>query len=128
MQLPSLTLVRQIAPQPVVADLAAEVRKQWLGSELPGRLRRGARVAIGVGSRGIANLATMVRATIDTLRDLGAQPFIVAAMGSHGGATATGQRDLLAEYHISEQAIGVPVKNDMNAVRIGKNSRGETRN
>ncbi len=125
MQLPPLTLVRQVAAQPVVADVAAEVRKQWLGSRLPGRLRRGARVAVGVGSRGIANLATIVRATLHTLRDLGASPFVVAAMGSHGGATADGQRDLLAEYGVSEQALGVPVLTDMNAVRIGTNSWGE---
>jgi hypothetical protein len=125
MPIPPLTLVRQIAPQPVVADVAAEVRKQWLGSKLPGRLRRGARVAVGVGSRGIANLATMVRATLNTLRDLGAHPFVVAAMGSHGGATADGQRRLLAEYGVSEQALGVPVKTDMTAVPIGTNSWGE---
>jgi hypothetical protein len=125
MQIPPLALVRQIAPQPVVADVATEVRKQWLGSKLPGRLRRGARVAVGVGSRGIANLSVMVRATLDTLRDLGANPFVVAAMGSHGGATPEGQRELLAEYGVSEQALGVPVKTDMNAVRIGANSWGE---
>ncbi|HEV3117304.1 MAG TPA: hypothetical protein VGY58_09640, partial [Gemmataceae bacterium] len=100
MQIPPLILVHQVAPQPVVADVAAEVRKQWLGSRVPGRLRRGARVAVGVGSRGIANLATMVRATLDTLRNLGANPFVVAAMGSHGGATAEGQRQLLAEYGV----------------------------
>ena len=67
----------------------------------------------------------MVRATLDSLRDLGAQPFVVAAMGSHGGATAEGQRELLAEYGVSEQALGVPVKTDMTAVQIGTNSWGE---
>jgi hypothetical protein len=66
-----------------------------------------------------------VRATLDCLRDLGAQPFVVAAMGSHGGATAAGQRALLADYGISEQALGVPVKTDMTAVQIGTNSWGE---
>jgi hypothetical protein len=82
-------------------------------------------VAVGVGSRGIANLATMVRATLDALRDMGAHPFVVAAMGSHGGATSDGQRQLLAEYGVSEQALGVPVKTDMTAVQIGTNSWGE---
>ncbi len=125
MHIPPMTLIRQVAPQPAVADVAAEVRQQWLGCKLPGRLRRGMRVAVGVGSRGIKNLSTMVRATLGTLRDLGAHPFIVAAMGSHGGATAEGQRDLLAEYGVSEQALGVPVKTDMNAVQIGTNSWGE---
>jgi len=60
-------------------------------------------VAVGVGSRGIANLSTIVRATLDVLREVGAKPFIVAAMGSHGGATPEGQRELLAEYGVSEE-------------------------
>jgi hypothetical protein len=96
-----------------------------MASRLPQRIRRGDRVAVGVGSRGIANVATLVRATIETLRDLGAQPFVVAAMGSHGGATAEGQRQLLAGYGVSEQALRVPVKTDMIAVQIGTNSWGE---
>jgi hypothetical protein len=125
MNLPHLAPLRQTAPQPVVADVAAEVRRQWRDSRAAGRILRGSRVAVGVGSRGIANLSTIVRATLDALRDLGAQPFVVAAMGSHGGASASGQRDLLAEYGVSEQALGVPVKTDMTAVRIGTNSWGE---
>jgi hypothetical protein len=82
-------------------------------------------VAVGVGSRGVANLAVMVRSTLDTLTEWGARPFVVAAMGSHGGATPAGQRDLLADYGISEQALGVSVKTDMDAERIGTNSWGE---
>jgi hypothetical protein len=120
-----LAPLRQTAPQPALTDVAGEVRRQWHDSRVAGRIRRGSRVAVGVGSRGIANLSTIVRATLDSLRDLGAQPFVVAAMGSHGGATAAGQRQLLAEYGISEQALGVPVKTDMTAVRIGTNSWGE---
>jgi hypothetical protein len=123
--LPHLAPLRQTAPQPSLSDVAAEVRRQWSQSRLAGRIRRGSRIAVGVGSRGIANLSTIVRATLDSLRDLGAQPFVVAAMGSHGGATAAGQRELLAEYGISEQALGVAVKTDMTAVRIGTNSWGE---
>src|SRR5262245_60296514 len=125
MNLPSITLLRQTAPQPVVADLASEVRRQWMNSRLPQRIRRGDRVAVGVGSRGIANVAKLARATIETLRDLGAQPFVVAAMGSHGGATAEGQRQLLAGYGVTEETLRVPVKTDMTAVQIGVNSWGE---
>src|SRR5579884_3351584 len=123
--IPQVAPLRQTAPQPALADVAAEVRRQWTQSRVAGRIRRGSRVAVGVGSRGIANLSTIVRSTLDCLHDLGAQPFVVAAMGSHGGATAAGQRELLAEYGISEQALGVPVKTDMTAVRIGTNSWGE---
>ena len=125
MDIPPVAPLRQTAPQPALADVAAEVRRQWLQSRVAGRIRRGSRVAVGVGSRGIANLSAIVRATLDSLRDLGAQPFIVAAMGSHGGATAAGQRQLLGEYGISEQALGVPVKTDMTAAHIGVNSWGE---
>ena len=125
MDIPHVAPLRQTAPQPSIADVAGEVRRQWGQSRVAGRIRRGSRVAVGVGSRGIANVAVIVRATLDSLRDLGAQPFVVAAMGSHGGATAAGQRQLLADYGVSEQALGVPVTTDMTAVRIGTNSWGE---
>jgi hypothetical protein len=124
-EFPPLTLLRQTALQPAVPDLAGAVRRGWLESRMAGRLRRGMRVAVGVGSRGIANLSTVVRATLDALRDLGTRPFVVAAMGSHGGATPAGQRELLADYGVSEQALGVPVKTDMTAAQIGTNSWGE---
>jgi hypothetical protein len=125
MDIPLVAPLRQNLTQPALADVAGEVRRQWQESRLPEHVRRGDRVAVAVGSRGIANLAVMVRATLDVLRDLGAHPFVVAAMGSHGGATAAGQRQLLAEYGVSEQALRVPVKTDMAAVRIGANSWGE---
>src|SRR5262245_59685582 len=89
---PPLAPLCQTAPQPAVADVAAEVRRCWQQSRLPGRIKPGARVAVAVGSRGIANLAAIVRTTLAWLRETGAQPFVVAAMGSHGGATAEGQR------------------------------------
>ncbi len=125
MSLPHLALLRQTAPQPSIADVAGEVRRQWQASRLPTQLKQGDRVAVGVGSRGIANLAAIVKATLEALRELGARPFVVAAMGSHGGATPDGQRQLLAEYGVSEPALGVPVKTDMTTVKIGTNSWGE---
>jgi hypothetical protein len=123
--IPHVTPLRQTTPQPSVADVAGEVRRRWLASSLPKRIKPGMRVAVGCGSRGIANLDVMVRTTLDVLRELKAEPFIVAAMGSHGGATPQGQRELLAEYHISETELGVPVKTEMDAVEIGTNSWGE---
>ena len=86
MDIPLFAPLRQTAPQPVVENVAAEVRRQWSASRFTGRVRRGDQVAVATGSRGIANLSTIVRATLDFLRDLGAKPFVVAAMGSHGGA------------------------------------------
>jgi hypothetical protein len=123
--MPQVGRLRQIAPQPAVADLAGAVRRQWESSRLPQSLRRGDRVAVAVGSRGIARVDVIVRATLDALRDFGAQPFVVAAMGSHGGGTAEGQRQILADYGVSEPTLRVPVRTDMTAVRIGTNSWGE---
>jgi hypothetical protein len=125
MEIPFLAPLRQTERQPVVADVPGETRRLWQASRLPSRIKAGDRVAVGVGSRGIASLSAMVQATLDVLRDLRAKPFVVAAMGSHGGATAEGQRQLLGEYGIREDLLGVPVKTDMTAVQIGINSWGE---
>lgn len=125
MDIPAVAPFRQNLSQPTVTDIAGEVRRQWQTSQLGKRLKRGDRVALGVGSRGIKNIDRIVRATLDYLRELGTNPFIVAAMGSHGGATAQGQRELLAEYGVSEEKLGVPVKTDMTTVQIGVNSWGE---
>jgi hypothetical protein len=125
LDLPLFTPVRQIQKQPLIDDIANEVRRQWQQYRLAGRLRPGQRVAVAVGSRGIANVALIVKTTLEFLRELKTVPFVVAAMGSHGGATAEGQRELLAEYGISEAALGVPVKTDMKTVQLGTNSWGE---
>jgi hypothetical protein len=123
--IPHVAPVRQTAPQPTVTDVAGEVRRRWQSSKVPSRLKRGDRVAVGVGSRGIANLPTILRATLESLRDFGARPFVVAAMGSHGGATKEGQAELLASYGVTEADLGVPVKTDMTAVQVGTSSWGE---
>lgn len=125
MDIPQVAPLVQVLSQPAVRDVAGEVRRQWQHARLTHHVRRGDRVAVAVGSRGIANLATIVRATLDVFRDLGAQPFVVAAMGSHGGATPAGQRQLLADYGVSEAALRVPVKTDMDVVEIGTNSFGQ---
>jgi hypothetical protein len=122
---PDLYLVRQTAPQPAVADVPGEVRRQWLGSRAAKRIKKGDRIAVGCGSRGIANYFVIAKATVEALKELGAKPFIVAAMGSHGGANAEGQRELLASYGITEASLGVPVKTDMDSRQIGTNSWGE---
>jgi hypothetical protein len=120
--IPRIQLVRQTAPQPTVADVAGEVRRQWLTSKTAKRIKPGMRIAVGCGSRGLKNYLALAKATVEALTELGAKPFVVAAMGSHGGATAEGQRELLASYDINEAHLGVPVVTDMDAVDIGKNS------
>lgn len=124
MSLPPVALVRQVTPQPVVHDVAATIRQRILASRLRDRVPAGGRIAVGVGSRGIASLAPMARATVDTLREMGYRPFIVAAMGSHGGATAPGQRELLAGYGVTAESMGVDVRTEMDAEVVGTSPVG----
>jgi hypothetical protein len=88
------------------------------------RLRPGSTVAVGAGSRGISNIATIIRAVCDTLRSFGAAPFIIPAMGSHGGATAEGQLHILAEYGITEEAMGAPLRATMEVIELGETPGG----
>ncbi len=120
--LPPLFTVRQKADAPVLGDVAGAAREATralvAGDE---RLRRpGARVAVGVGSRGISNYLLTVQTVVDELKRVGCAPFLVPAMGSHGGATAPGQVAVLAEYGITEASVGVPIRATMDVVEIGR--------
>jgi len=123
--IPHVQLVRQTSPQPTVADVAGEVRRLWRDSRTAKRIKPGMRIAVGCGSRGINNYLAIAKATVESLQELGAKPFILSAMGSHGGATPDGQRELLASYDLDEAHLGVPVVTDMDAVQIGTNSWGQ---
>ena len=125
MDIPLVQLVRQTAPQQQLADVAAAVRRAWLDSKTAARIKPGMRVGVGCGSRGIRNYRMIAQATIDALKELGAEPVVIAAMGSHGEANAPGQREQLAKYKIDEEHLGVPVLTDMDAVNIGTNSWGQ---
>src|SRR4051794_21941008 len=124
MSLPRLLVVRQKFVDRRIPDLAAEVRKQLSGSGFASRLKPGARVAIGVGSRGIHNIATIVRHVVGFWKDAGMQPFIFPAMGSHGAASAEGQADVLAHYGITASAVGCPVISQLEVVSLGKTADG----
>ncbi len=87
-------------------------------------LKPGASVAVGAGSRGISNIAVIIRAVCETLRSFGAEPFIIPAMGSHGGATAEGQRHVLESYGITEETMGVPIKASMEVIELGVTPSG----
>ncbi len=124
MQFPRLVVARQKFPDRRIPDVAAEVRKQLAGSNFAGKLKPGARVAIGVGSRGIHNIATIVRSVVQYWKDQGMQPFLFPAMGSHGAASAAGQADVLAHYGIVEAAMGCPVISQLEVVSLGKTGDG----
>ena len=124
MQFPRLLVVRQHFPDRRIPDVAAEVQRQLHDSAFAARLKPGSRIAIGVGSRGIANIATITRAAAQYWKSQGMHPFVFPAMGSHGAATAEGQADVLAHYGIIEQTIGCPVRSSLEVVPLGKTPEG----
>ncbi len=105
-------------------DIPGTVREQLSSAGLAAKLAPGSRVAIGVGSRGIANIATIVRAVVDWWKEQGMKPFIFPAMGSHGAATAEGQADVLAHYGIVEETMGCPIVSQLEVVSLGKTENG----
>jgi hypothetical protein len=121
---PPLARIRQSLSQPQLEDVPGTVRRLIKESRLRERVAPGGTIAVGVGSRGIGSIDVVARSAVDMLRDLGYKPFIVAAMGSHGGATAEGQGELLAGYGVTPETMGVPVKTDMDTVVLGTNPVG----
>ena len=117
--LPDVVPVRQRFPATPIGDLAAVVEDALAGGGLADMVRPGQRVALAVGSRGLANLPELVRLLAAAVRRLGAEPFVVAAMGSHGGATAAGQTELLAKMGVTEAAVGAPIRSSMEVVALG---------
>lgn len=124
--IPRLIRVRQQLPSHHVADVVSTVRAELDRTGLRDRLRPGHRVAITAGSRGIADIAMVIQTVVAYVKDLGAEPFVVPAMGSHGGATPEGQRHLLAEYGITEASVGAPIRATMDTVTLGTIASGAT--
>ena len=122
MVLPRMLPVRQTFPVTPPLDIAAEIRAQM--KPVLGRLRPGAKIAVAVGSRGITNLQRIVAEALQALQGAGAKPFIVPAMGSHGGATPEGQTALLADYGITEAQLGVPIRASLEVAHLGKGEEG----
>jgi len=114
--------VRQGFPQPPPLDIRSTLEEQF--GQLRPRIKPGARIAVGVGSRGIANLSTIIAALLDQIRAAGARPFIIPAMGSHGGATPGGQSELLASYGITEAAMNAPIHPSLEVRQIGTSADG----
>jgi hypothetical protein len=108
----------------MVDDIPAEVDAQLARLKFGERIEPGQSVAITAGSRGIANIATVIRAAAAHLAALGAKPFIVPAMGSHGGGTPEGQTQLLADYGITEEFCGCPIRASMGTVIVCQAAEG----
>ena len=123
-EFPRMIRVRQQFASDKVADVQHAVRTQLGSLSLENHVQAGQSVAITAGSRGIANIASIIRTTVEYFQSLGAVPFVVPAMGSHGGATVEGQLQLLADYGITEDGIGAPIRATMETVVVGETHQG----
>jgi hypothetical protein len=124
MPYPRIVRIRQHLERPRLDDIPAAVGTALARLELERRIRPGHTVALTAGSRGIANITAILRATADFLEKLGARPFLVPTMGSHGGGTAEGQRQIIESYGITEEAVGVPIQASMETVQVGTTPDG----
>ncbi len=110
--------VKQAFHGPTIKDVPVAVRTALGRLALP--VKAGQSVALTVGSRGVVNIDAIVRATVEHMKALGAQPFIIPAMGSHGGGTAEGQRSVLEHYGVTEATMDCPVRATMDVVQVGE--------
>ena len=122
--MPKMVPIRQKFSTAEVKDIPAEIQKLFHQEARMKTIRKGSRIAVTGGSRGIQAIDKVILAVIRELKSLGAEPFIVPAMGSHGGATAEGQKKVLAGYGITEETMGVPVRSSMEVEEIGKLGNG----
>ncbi|HVC96957.1 MAG TPA: lactate racemase domain-containing protein, partial [Pirellulales bacterium] len=121
---PQMFRVRQKFDAPRLDDILAAVRSELAGLNLQRKVKPGQTVAITAGSRGIANIHLIIKAAVQYFQSLGAKPFIVPAMGSHGGGTAEGQRAIIEGYGITEEFCGCPIKAGMETIVVCQTAEG----
>ena len=126
-EIPRMFRARQSFPEAAILpqDLPQVIFAELSKPEIAGQIKPGLRIAITAGSRGIANVAIITKAIVDFVKTRQAEPFIVPAMGSHGGATAEGQLEVLAGYGITPDRMGCPIHSCMDAVLLGESERGK---
>ena len=126
--IPGMFHAQQVFPADrITAEEIPGVVERELSQEVfASKIKPGMRIAITAGSRGIRNVDVITRAIVDFVKKRGAEPFIVPAMGSHGGATAEGQLEILESYNITPESMGCPIKSSMEVVELGVSSRGKT--
>ena len=124
LKVPALTEVRLAMPDPApVADVEATARAEAI-ARYAGSVTPGMTVAVGGGSRGLTDRVALLRGTIAGLRALGAEPFVVPAMGSHGGAKAEGQVAMLASLGVTEESVGAEIRATMETVEVARTPEG----
>ncbi len=124
LHIPELTELRLAIPSPdLVTDVVATTRRAVIES-LAGDVEKGMSVAVGGGSRGLTQRVDLLRGTIEGLRELGAEPFVVPAMGSHGGGTADGQLEMLASLGMTPETVGAEIRATMETVEVARTPSG----
>lgn len=121
---PQMVKVKQSFNANTVEDIRAKVFFELEKEEIKDRFKPGQRIAITVGSRGVADVDIITKAIADKLKEFGTNPFIIPAMGSHGGATPEGQRGVLASYKVTEETMGVPIVDTMETIQLGTTASG----
>lgn len=119
-RLPRMIKIHQKFHAPEIDDVVSAVHQTINDEKVLTRITKGDRVAIAVGSRGVADIPILVREVVNAVKSVGGQPFIVPAMGSHGGATAEGQKEVLEQMGVTENFIGAPIKSNMDVVEVGR--------
>lgn len=117
--LPRTARIRQRFDGTHIEDLESVLAQKLQHPGGVERIKPGDRIAIAVGSRGIDQLVTLTRVTVEQIRRAGGEPFIVPSMGSHGGATAEGQAEVLAQLGVTEESVGAPIRSSMDVVTLG---------
>ena len=120
MSFPRMVEARQVFDQPKLDDYVTEVRRQLNSKGLAKKVKKGQRIAITAGSRGIANIPLILRTVVEEVKATGGEPFIIPAMGSHGGATAHGQIETLRTLGITEESVCAPIVSSMEVDQIGE--------
>ena len=120
-KLPKFVKVKQNFPHNELSEEAIKklIKDNFEKPEFKNTIKPGMRICITAGSRGVSNIVLITRTVVDCVKALGGEPFIIPAMGSHGGATAEGQRGILRSYNITEESMGCPIISSMETVKIG---------
>ena len=121
---PNGAYVKQYLPADHIADVRQETRQRLLAAGLAERVKPGARVAITAGSRGIGGFIDLLSGIVDAIKTVGGEPFIIPAMGSHGGATPEGQTEILRRLGVTDESVGAPVHATMDTVELGMADNG----
>ncbi|MEE3233630.1 MAG: lactate racemase domain-containing protein [Candidatus Latescibacterota bacterium] len=124
MQLPKMAKVKQHFSDECLSDVSYSVKESLIKAGITDLVKPGQRIAVSSGSRGISNIHSITRTVVDAISKIGGKPFVLPAMGSHGGATSEGQKQVLASYGIDENSMECPIEATMDVVEVGNLSDG----